>query len=220
MINKAWIFHPLNSRAVLLPIVLILSLTGKCTVTHSYVKDGYDQNEKQWLKHIALVTGEEGEGSPDKETQRLFLHMSGEYLGHHAEYLIPVIIIGSKDSTPASLCSRYPGLDGYIIHRFQRFIPSDDEVELKMHASMVDCRENSLIWEVIGGGTYDMADPGLSSMIRSYAGRVNKTAVHFTAPFYHFIRDLYDTLPDPQLMDSDIEEKIELDAEGPEEIGN
>ncbi len=185
-----------------------------CTVTHTYLKDGYKKNEKQWLKRVALaIDASAPPGSLD--VSRLYLDMAAHEVSLHGEYLITRIRRAISLSELPAYCKAHSDLDGVIIHRFTDLEGDQETFHLTVQASLLDCRRESLVWEARGGKSFDREDSDLSRMIASYRSRYGGIADQFAAPFYGIIRKLYDSLPDPTLVDEDLQNKVELDAVGP-----
>lgn len=203
----------------ILQFALLFSLISEgCTINRTYLKEGYNENEKTWLKRVAFTSVTSTPASAQTDIQRLFLHVARDYVSHHGDYLIPVIVVDAGNTSLEKICKMAPRLDGYILHEFKHMDQKGSSLGLGMLARMVECRNGSTIWEAEGDGNFHMDDPDLSSLTRSYSERISPSAAGYTAPFYNFVRDLYNSLPEPELNDTDIEEKILLDSEEVKEI--
>ncbi|MCR9145399.1 MAG: MXAN_6521/LA_1396 family lipoprotein [bacterium] len=103
---------------------------------------------------------------------------------------------------------------GVLLSRFERLDlnAAADAVDLQVEARLIDCETGLLVWRALGANTYAAQDPDLEQTIRGYANRYGESTRPYVAGAFLLARKLFDSMPDPDLNEDDIIEKIEIDA--------
>ncbi|MEQ9363016.1 MAG: MXAN_6521/LA_1396 family lipoprotein [Leptospirales bacterium] len=103
---------------------------------------------------------------------------------------------------------------GVLISQFQRLEvdAARNTVALRVEARLVDCETGLLVWRAVGENTYASNDADLEQTIRGYANRYGEETRPYVAGFFLLTRKLFDSMPNPNLSEDDIIEKIEIDA--------
>lgn len=194
-------------------LAALLVIGGACTVKHTYTKPGYAQDERDRLKRVVLAVAQQPE--TDKAVMNLYLGVVREFVSHHNEYIIlDTKVVASADGFEALCKQKANGKlpHGIVASTFENLRPAGDDVEMRIHARLNDCENGALVWEAVAENDYDSQDDDLEKTIANYANRYGAETRPYVAGFYLIVRKLFDSLPQPQLNDDDIEEKIEMDA--------
>ncbi len=191
---------------------------SSCTVTSRYLRKGYEENERMWLKRIALAMEEPVGGKKvEASLEELYLAVASDYLSHHTEYILLRKVRGLSRSRLKEYCQKDSRLNGILLHRFESLQRKSGRVRVGVLATLYDCRSGNRIWEARGKKSYQIGDESLSLLTRSYVNRSGEEARIYAAPYYQMVRKLYRSLPDPNLTAADLDLKIEADAVGPDE---
>ncbi len=208
----------LSKSLFVLSAIVVCSVSGiltSCTVSKTYVKEGYSDNEKLWLKKLALVFDISSSSLPSNAVQNAFLDLSRDYVSHHNEYMITHIISNANPQKPEMICSMAADADGYLLNTFESMKQTKGVVDLGLRVRLIDCRHYSKVWEVHGSNSFDSYNSDLQVMIDSYVRRHSEEVRPYISPFYLLIRKIYRSLPDPLLTENDVDEKIEIDSISP-----
>lgn len=202
---------------------------ASCTVDQTFVREDYDARPEVRMKRIVIgvESGAKSESSkndqenalitPDDQVQELYLNQAIRFISFSKNLMIKGYARNLDSRDLAKICKR-DGVEGVLLNRFQRLQAADGEVDLQLKASLVDCKSQETVWYAIGSNHYDSLDEDLEGVIRSYTVKYGESGKAYAAPFYLFIRRIYDSLPNPVLSPGEIDEKIDSDAVGPDEI--
>lgn len=86
-----------------------------------------------------------------------------------------------------------------------------DAVALQLGAELYACADGDLLWRAAAGGHSRAADPDLAQLTASYQQSSGAAAQRLAAPAFVLLQPLVRALPDPELDDADVQEKIELE---------
>ena len=193
--------------------IFLLALTS-CTVKYTYLTETYDQEERHQVKRLLMANV----GLPQRALiEKTFFHVARDYIAHHTDFiLLPPSPFkkGRVDLNAGSLCPKgpLPSYEGVLLNFFEKFVESEDDVELQLHTLIYDCKKNKVVWIARGENSYDKEDEDLKTTVKAYSERIGSDAGPFVPPFYHFVRSVFDELPTPVLNESEVDEKIENDA--------
>ncbi len=202
------------NKSVYLSVILAVAAVSSCTVSHTYVKDTYETEEKKTVKRIGLaVTPNEHETS----VNRLYNEIRFDHLSSKKEYIIPKFLYNVNLNDLADACKKNPDLNGIIFTEFRELQPNEKKTRVRINSvsSLWSCDKKDKVWEAAGSGTWSSRDSGYTQVISSYTNRIGESAVIYAVPFFKYIKKMYKSLPDPLLTDDDIMEKVMNDAEGP-----
>lgn len=203
---------------ILLTLSTLLGLPA-CTVKYTYTKPDYETVEKQRLKKVVLVQTFEpsADESPAPVSQEkkalLFALVSREFITHHHEYIVLRPKGTASFSDPAAYCATDRRLDGIIVSRFKQWKKNGGSVKLEVQSTLYDCSSGARIWEALARNSYESEDSSLTVLIQSYSKRVGEEIRSSVAPVYLLVRSLFASLPDPSLNPTDVDAKIEADAD-------
>ena len=178
--------------------LLLLLLFASCSVKYSYLKPGYESNERLTLKRIGIFT----EKTQDKNISLLFSDLSKEYISHHKEYILK----------PASGNSCSKELNGILVNKFDKLHLANGKLELHISSRLYSCPQKELIWETRAEKSFSVPSSSLQSAVKSYSEKYGTEVADYVYPFYNIVRVVMGKLPSPKLGEDDIMEKI--DSEG------
>lgn len=88
--------------------------------------------------------------------------------------------------------------------------PKDDSVHLDLSVEMYACRDGALVWRVEGAANSASHVSDLAQLTESYAATLGEPSRPFVAPAFSLLQNLFGALPDVDLNDEEVGEKIEL----------
>lgn len=193
----------------------LVGLQTGCVVSNTYLKESYDDAERNRYKRIALYAA--ADPALDPNVAALYLGMLRDYLAHHREFII--VGGGVRPATaakPAVCGERFAGVapDAALAIALPELARTRGEsVRIRAQAALFSCADGERLWAAEGAGEWDVRDDSLQGAMRAYAGRYGEDAGEFTPAFWRMTRALYDSLPGPELSGDDIDQKIEFDAQ-------
>jgi probable lipoprotein (TIGR04455 family) len=101
-------------------------------------------------------------------------------------------------------------VSGVLFVRPLQCARSSLSVELRLSMELYACADGSLLWRAEGAQAHRSSDASLTDLVTHYTADLGPRAAAYGAPVFAVSQDLVDALPDPQLTDAEIVEKIEL----------
>lgn len=184
-----------------------------CAVQQQYLAPTYKEDERQRVKRVALLVDD---AQKIAKLDRLFLDMAREHVSHKKEYILYPLekeVVDVQKTSLLKICKSQSQLDGLLVHHWEKFSPHPKRLKLQMRIELIDCKNLKTVWKAVYGDSYETFDPGLAPLVRSWESKVGQDISEYVGPFYHFLDDLYFSLPDPVLSEQDITEKVEKDSE-------
>jgi probable lipoprotein (TIGR04455 family) len=102
-------------------------------------------------------------------------------------------------------------VDGVLVVRALHVTArADAAVDLDLSAELMRCQDGALAWRVEGSGVRAAQDTALKQLTESYAEALGEPSRPYVAPAFGLLQALFSGLPDVQLTDDEVGEKIEL----------
>ena len=187
---------------------LLLALLSGCSVVKNYrLADDWETRDKAALKRISIVVqplpdANEKVGAMMARVARRYVHMKRNFLVK-ADVTRTALLDRTAECTEG-------GLDG-VLWLEPAVKALGDGIEENVKAKLLRCSDGVEVWAAEAGGSFKSYDEGLKEVAANY-GREHGTEVERYVPAtMHVLRPMLDTLPQPELNDADVEEKMTLD---------
>jgi probable lipoprotein (TIGR04455 family) len=83
-------------------------------------------------------------------------------------------------------------------------------VEGAVKARLMRCADGQDEWHAEAAGSWGSDDELYRERVAEYVGKLGEEVQPYVVPTYKLLKATLDTLPNPKLLEADIEEKIEL----------
>lgn len=186
--------------------LLLLLLTSCSVVKMSRLGDDWETQEKNRLKRIAVLVqplpdGNEKVGAMFARVARRYVHMKRNFL---------VKADAARPAAQERTADCGEGIDG-ILWLEPKVKSLGDGIEANVKAQLLRCADGKDVWAAEAGGSFKSYDEGLKEVAANY-GRENGAEVERYVPAaMNVLRPMLDTLPQPELTEADVEEKMTLD---------
>jgi len=124
----------------------------------------------------------------------------------HYNYIIPEAMAVERHW--AEGCA--DAIEAVLFIELLQFEAKESSAYVRMATELRRCHDGIILWRAEGGKSYPIADKNLTSMASIYATRYGEERARFAAPFFRLLKDLLKDLPNPELSDEEILEKIEF----------
>ena len=192
-----------------LVLVLGLSLLAGCaTVKSSRVRSDYETVDKTQVKRLAVVTQPLPEGKQD--VGDLWSLVARRYVNQNRDFIARsnVALPGTpEDPTFKSLC--VDTIEG-VLWLSPDVKQQGKGVEGEIKAQLLRCRDGQEVWAAEAAGSWPSEDDRYKEITVQYGEELGAGVTPFVGPTFRLLSATLDTLPRPQLSETDIEEKIEL----------
>ncbi len=192
----------------LLSLLVALLCTHCSAVQGRYVQPGYppvggDRGEQAVVKRISVAAWADAK---DTGLADVLTAVGGDLIKLRKNYLVyPPMAI--KQSW-AEGCQAH--VTGVILIRVLGLEVNDQEVAMRLAMELYRCDGGALLWRAETAGRRRSSDEHLNALTSSYTSTLGTSAALYAAPAFSLLQDLVAALPEPELDEADILEKIEL----------
>lgn len=189
-----------------LPWTVLFLASGCSVVKEARVVDDWATVDKDVIKRIAVVVaphpgGVEAAGKAVARLARRYVHMKREF-----------IVLADASATQApSLSESCEGGRDAVLTLALTATPQTGGFTLEAKGLLLRCKDGREEWSGSAGGSFRSDDSGLTEVAQNYAREFGEEARPFIAPAMNLLRPLLDTLPNPTLVDADVEDKMSSD---------
>lgn len=185
-----------------------LALAACGPVKKQYVRKDYEQQPQQQVKRLVVVTQPLPAGS--EKVGELWSLIARQWVNQNRDYLVKgnlALPERPSDVSFKELCVE--GLEG-VLWLEPDVKRVDGGVEAAVKARLVRCADGQDEWSAEAAGSWGSEDEQYRERIAEYVGQLGDEVQPHVVPTYKLLKATLDTLPNPQLSEADIEEKIEL----------
>jgi probable lipoprotein (TIGR04455 family) len=192
-------------------LVLVLSLAvlaGCATVKNSFIRPDYEQVDKQRVKRLVVVTAPLPDGK--QAVGDMWSLIARQYVNQNRDFLVKEHTTQAEtldDAALKALCVE--GLEGVLLLVPQvKLNPGGADVAVR--ARLMRCVDGADVWNAEAAGAWDSQDEKFRERAAQYVQQFGAEVEPYVVPSYKLLQATLDALPNPQLNDQDIDEKIEL----------
>lgn len=193
-------------RALIAAVALFAS-NAACSAVHGvYEQPGYNVKGPNPIKRIGITAWAP---SDEKGLADTLTAVATDLVKLRKNYLVYNTQAASKSFS--DMCK--DKIEGVLMVRTLGVKHQANDVHLDVALELYRCSDGALLWMADGGLSEASNDDNLTKLTDNYATSVGDAAKVFAAPAFSLLQQLIAVLPDPQLTDDDISEKIELGAQ-------
>ncbi len=116
---------------------------------------------------------------------------------------------GSSSLDIDSLCDKNRGV---LEFRINSVVRKSDKVAMTITGRLHRCMDKKVVWEATARRRDKTGAPSLENLAETYRQVYGDTARTYSAPLFNILEDLVSAMPNPDLSEEEIMEKIELEA--------
>jgi probable lipoprotein (TIGR04455 family) len=192
-------------RTLIASAVLSIMLASfACTSVHRrFMAEGYKKNPGQMIKQIVLIS----EPFPQNEgLARLVNAMTRDLIRTNRNYLVYGML--STEREVAEACKTR---DGVLKMSVDRASALGERVDLEITAELRRCSDQSVVWSATARTSGKSRNRSLKNLIQNYVEQHGRQAEVYAAPAFNVIEDLVEAMPNPDLTEDELMEKIEIE---------
>lgn len=189
---------------IMIPLVLML-LQACSTVSSSYVIDGYNDDPLKMIKHVNILVY-----VPDDKNgiAPLVSDIASDMIKLKTNYFIHGVKVIKGDWKKEAVA-----VDGVILFTVTGCEVKGNRAKLEMKSELFRCSDGRLLWDASGKAGKKSDDTSLRELTSVYSEKHPEAAKLFAAPLFIIIQDFVDIMPDPELTDEEIDQRIKLESE-------
>ncbi|MHC4393069.1 MAG: MXAN_6521/LA_1396 family lipoprotein [Planctomycetota bacterium] len=196
----------LRSLALCLSATLGLSLASLsgCVVKSTYVSPDFDAVHKQSLKRVAVLV--KTPAGTSANVTELAGVMARRYVNQKRDF---IVYRNAAWDGGEFASDTIEGCNGVITLDFTTLVLEGDDADVELEASLVTL-EGEKVWSATGSLSEETENEDLTRIADRYARDLGAEVKPYVAPIFIVEKRVFDTLPNPELNDDDVMEKIEL----------
>ena len=185
-------------------VISMMLASFACTsVRHRFVVEGYQKNPGQMIKRIVIASDSFPQ---DRDLAALISAMTRDLIKANKNYLVFGTVATEREVAEA--CKT---LDGVVKMSVTRADAAGARIDLEITGELLRCSDNSAVWNASGRASGKSRSPSLQNLVQNYVGKYGDHAEVYAAPAFNILRDIVETMPNPELTEDELMEKIDLD---------
>lgn len=190
-----------------LPLLAALVALSGCSATKmSRVRDDYATVDRNQTKRLVVVT------SPlpadDAKVAELWSVIARRFVNQNRDFIAKESRVEPALANAKDACGE--GLEG-VLH----LKPEVAQLEAKgakvgVFAQLIRCTDGAEVWAASGGASWDSQNALYDAQRAQYVSELGEEIGPWVAPSFQLLKSILETLPNPELNDDDVVEKIEL----------
>lgn len=185
-------------------VISIALVSFDCTtVRRGFIVEGYTKNPGQMIKRIVIIS----ELPPqNKDLAGLISAMTRDLIRTNRNYLVYGILSTEREVTEA--CKTR---DGVLKMWVDRADATGERINLEITGELRRCSDHSVVWSATARTSGKSRNRSLKNLVQNYVEEHGKQAEVYAAPAFNVIEDIVEAMPNPELTEDELMEKIDLE---------
>ena len=193
--KKAWIACAATS--------LLLASFACSSVHRRFTAGGYQKHPERMIKRIVILSRP---SSQDRDLAGLIGAMTRDVIRTNRNYLVYGTVSADRDAAEACKIR-----DGVLKMSLARADAAGGSVALEIAGELCRCSDQSVVWSATARGTGKSRNRSLKNLVQNYVEQHGRLAEVYAAPAFNLLKDIVETMPNPELTEEELMEKIDLD---------
>ncbi len=190
-------------------VIPLLVLASSCSIVKSaQVRDDWKQGDANSVKRLAVVV----QPLPDSQAKagEAWARIARRYVNQKRDFLVKKELAQVEAVQLADVCGGEDAIEGVLF--LKPTVKAQGEgFEIEVAGALARCSDGREAWSGTAAGSFPAKDPLLVEVTNIYAQEFGEEVSRYVPPALNVLRPLLDTLPQPVLTDSDVDEKLTLD---------
>jgi probable lipoprotein (TIGR04455 family) len=185
-------------------VISIALVSFGCTsVRRQFIVEGYTKNPGQMIKRIVIIS----ELSPqNKDLAGLISAMTRDLIKTNRNYLVYGTLSTEHEVTEA--CKTR---DGVLKMWVDRADAAGERIHLEITGELRRCSDKSVVWSATARASGKSRNCSLKNLVQDYVEEHGKQVEAYAAPAFNVIEDIVEAMPNPELTEDELMEKIDLE---------
>jgi len=185
-------------------VISLALLSFACTsVRRQYILKNYTNNPGQMVKRIVIISKPFPQ---EKDLAGLVSAMTRDLIKTNRNYLVYGTL--STEREVAEACKTR---DGVLKMWVDRADAVGEHIDLEITGELCRCSDNAVVWSATARNSGKSRNRSLKNLVQSYVEEYGNQAEVYAAPAFNIIEDLVETMPNPELTEDELMEKIDLE---------
>jgi probable lipoprotein (TIGR04455 family) len=186
-------------------VTSILLLSFACSSVHRrFIVEGYKKNPGRMIKRIVIIS----KSSPqNRDLVGLINAMTRDLIKTNRNYLVYGTVSTEREGVEA--CETR---EGVLTMSLDRADAAGEHIALEITGELRRCSDRSVVWSATARASGRSRNRSLKNLIQNYVEEFGKQAEVYAAPAFNVIEDIVETMPNPELTEDELMEKINLES--------
>jgi probable lipoprotein (TIGR04455 family) len=186
-------------------VIAIMLVSFACTSVHRrFIVKGYKKNPGQMIKRIVIISKPPPQ---NRDLAGLISAMTRDLIRTNRNYLVYGIV--STEREVAEACETR---DGVLKMSVERADAMGGHIDLEITGELCRCSDKSVVWSATARASGKSGTRSLKNLVRHYAEEHGNQAEVYAAPAFNVIEDIVEAMPNPELTEDELMEKINLET--------
>ena len=87
-----------------------------------------------------------------------------------------------------------------------------EHIDLEITGELRRCSDKSVVWSATARASGKSQNRSLKNLVRNYVEKHGNEAEVYAAPAFNILKDIVEAMPNPELTEDELMEKIDLDV--------
>jgi probable lipoprotein (TIGR04455 family) len=185
-------------------VISVMLVSFACTsVRHRFIVEDYKKNPGQMIKRIVIISDPFPQ---NRDLAGLIGAMTRDLIKTNKNYL--VYGTASTEREVAEVCKT---LDGVLKMSVSRADAAGGRIDLEITGELRRCSDKSAVWNATARASGKSRSRSLENLVQNYVKKYGDVAEVYAAPAYNILQDIVETMPNPELTEDELMEKIDLE---------
>ena len=185
-------------------VISMMLVSIACTsVRRWFIVEGYKKNPGQMIKRIVIISDPFPQNG---DLAGLISAMTRDLVRTNRSYLVYGTL-----STEAEVAEACKTRDGVLKMRVGRADAVGEHVDLEITGELRRCSDNSAVWSATARASGKSRNRSLKNLVQNYVEEYGNQAEIYAAPAFNIIEDIVEVMPNPELTEDELMEKIDLE---------
>ena len=185
-------------------VISLALLSFACTsVRRQYILKDYTKNPGQMVKRIVIISKPFPQ---EKDLAGLVSAMTRDLLKTNRNYLVYGTLSTEREVVEACKIR-----DGVLKMWVDRADAMGEYIDLEITGELRRCSDNVLVWSATARASGKSQNRSLKNLVQNYVEEYGDQAEVYAAPAFNIIEDIVEAMPNPELTEDELMEKIDLE---------
>jgi probable lipoprotein (TIGR04455 family) len=185
-------------------VISVMLVSFACTsVRHRFIVEDYKKNPGQMIKRIVIISDPFPQ---NRDLAGLVGAMTRDLIKTNKNYLV----YGTA-STEREVGEACKTLDGVLRMSVSRADAAGGRIDLEITGELRRCSDKSAVWNATARASGKSRSRSLENLVQNYVKKYGDLAEVYAAPTYNILQDIVETMPNPELTEDELMEKIDLE---------
>jgi probable lipoprotein (TIGR04455 family) len=185
-------------------VIPIMLVSFACTsVHHRFIVEGYKKNPGQMIKRIVILSDPFPQNGG---LAGLIGAMTRDLIRTNRNYLVYGTV--STEREVAEACKTR---DGVLKMSLGRADAVGEYIDLEITGELRRCSDKSVVWSATARASGKSRNRSLKNLVQNYVEEHGNLAEVYAAPAFKIIEDIVEAMPNPELTEDELMEKIDLE---------